>query len=86
MRWNKTRIFREEEILKMPRKKYLINLSNEECQKLIDMTRKGTLKARQFKRAKILIKANVDMSDPEIMKALDVSLAQPWSEFVCRVR
>jgi len=33
----------------MPREKYLINLNDEEHQTLDDMTRKGTLKARQFK-------------------------------------
>jgi len=41
----------------MPRKKYFINLSAEEQQQLSEMTHKGTLKARQFKRAMILLKA-----------------------------
>jgi transposase len=57
----------------MPRKKYLINLSDEERQTLLDMTRKGKIKARQFKRAMILLKADEGLSDPEIMVALDVS-------------
>ena len=57
----------------MPRKKYLIHLTDEERQKLLDMTRKGTAKARQFKRAMILLKANDGMHDTEIMAALDVS-------------
>jgi len=57
----------------MPRKKYLINLNDEEHQTLDDMTQKGTLKARQFKRSMILLKANEGMSDPEIMAAVDVS-------------
>ena len=57
----------------MPRKKYLINLNDEEHQTLDDMTRKGTLKARQFSRAMILLKANEGMSDPEIMAAVDIS-------------
>ena len=37
------------------------------------MTRKGTLKARQFKRAMILLKADEGLSDPQIMSALNVS-------------
>jgi transposase len=57
----------------MPRKKYLINLSDEERQALIDLTRKGELKARKFKRAMILLKANDGLSDPQIMDALNVS-------------
>ena len=57
----------------MPRKKYLINLSDQERQSLIEMTRKGTVKARKFKRAMILLKADEGMSDPQIMAALNVS-------------
>ena len=57
----------------MPRKKYLINLSNEDRGTLEQMTRKGSLKARQFKRAMILLKANEGLSDPQIMAALNVS-------------
>jgi transposase len=57
----------------MPRKKYLINLSDEERENLEQMTRKGTLKARQFKRAMILLKADEGLSDPQIIAALNVS-------------
>ncbi len=57
----------------MPRKKYLINLSDDDRAKLEQMTRKGSLKARQFKRAMILLKANEGLSDPQIMTALNVS-------------
>jgi len=57
----------------MPRKKYLINLSDADREKLEQMTRKGSLKARQFKRAMILLKANEGLSDPQIMAALNVS-------------
>jgi transposase len=65
--------FRAKETLKMPRKKYLINLSDEERASLVEMTRKGTLKARKFKRAMILLKADEGLSDPQIMAALNVS-------------
>ena len=57
----------------MPSKKYLINLSDEESQTLNDLTRKGEIKARKFKRAMILLKANDGLSDPQIMAALKVS-------------
>jgi len=57
----------------MPRKKYLINLNEEERQTLETLIRKGKAKARQFKRAMILLKANEGLSDPEIMAALNVS-------------
>ena len=57
----------------MPRKKYLINLADEERQTLLEMTHKGMLKARQFKRAMILLKADEGLSDPQIMAALNVS-------------
>lgn len=57
----------------MPRKKYLINLSDDEREMLEEMTRKGSLKARQFKRAMILLKADEGLSDPQIMAALNVS-------------
>jgi len=57
----------------MPWKKYIINLTDEERQNLLDMTRKGEIKARKFKRAMILLKADEGLSDPQIMAALNVS-------------
>lgn len=57
----------------MPRKTYLIKLSAEERQRLIELTSKGTVKARKFKRAMILLKANEGLSDPQVMAALNVS-------------
>jgi transposase len=57
----------------MPRKKYLINLSADEQWQLTELTRKGSLKARQFKRAMILLKANEGMMDAQIMAAINVS-------------
>lgn len=57
----------------MPSKKYLINLSDEERQELIELTSKGEIKARKFKRAMMLLKANEGLSDPQIMAALNVS-------------
>ena len=57
----------------MPRKMYLINLSDEEQQALLEMTRKGEIKARKFKRAMILLKADEGLTDQQIMSALNVS-------------
>ena len=57
----------------MPRKMYLINLGDEERQTLLEMTRKGEIKARKFKRAMILLKADEGLTDQRIMAALNVS-------------
>jgi transposase len=57
----------------MPRKKYLIKLNDEERQALIELTRKGMIKARQFKRAMVMLKAGEGLSDPQIMAAINVS-------------
>jgi len=57
----------------MPKKLYLINLNDEERQTLQEMTRKGSIKARQMKRAMILLKADEGLSDPQIISALNVS-------------
>jgi transposase len=57
----------------MPRKKYLINLSAEEKQQLAEMTHKGIVRARQFKRAMILLKADEGLKDAQIISALNVS-------------
>lgn len=57
----------------MPRKTYLIKLSAEERQQLNELTSKGTVKARKFKRAMILLKADEGLSDPQVMAALNVS-------------
>jgi len=57
----------------MPKKLYIINLTDEEHQSLLAMTCKGQIKARQMKRAMIVLKANEGLSDPQIMSALGVS-------------
>jgi transposase len=57
----------------MPKKKYIINLTEDEHRSLAHMTSKGTIRARKFKRAMILLKANEGLSDPQIMDAVEVS-------------
>ena len=57
----------------MSRKKYLVTLKSEEHQELLDLTRKGTIRARKMKRAQILLHAHDGLTDPEIMAAVQVS-------------
>jgi hypothetical protein len=57
----------------MPRKKYLINLTSEERQSLMEMISKGEIKARKMKRALILLNADEGKSDPQIMASLKIS-------------
>jgi transposase len=57
----------------MARKKYHVNLSESEIQELEEMTSKGTMKVRKFKRAMILLKANQGKTDAQIMEEIEVS-------------
>lgn len=57
----------------MSNKIYLVNLNDNERQSLDELTRKGKLRARQFKRAMILLKADEGMADPQIVAAMNVS-------------
>jgi transposase len=52
---------------------YIINLTDEERRTLLEMTHKGKVNARQFKRAMILLKADEGLTDQQIMAALNVS-------------
>lgn len=57
----------------MARKRYIVKLTDEERQELLELTRKGTIKARKMKRALVLLKADEGLTDPEIMAAVNVS-------------
>ena len=57
----------------MPRKKYIVDLIPAEQEELLTLTSRGTVRAREMKRAQILLKAAEGCSDPEIMAALRVS-------------
>lgn len=57
----------------MARKKYIVNLTEDERIELRGMTCKGKIGARKFKRAMILLKADEGFNDSQIMSALDVS-------------
>jgi transposase len=66
-------LFRLQEVLKMARKKYIVKLSDEERLELLELTRKGVVKARKMKRALVLLKADEGLTDPQIMAAVNVS-------------
>jgi len=57
----------------MPAKKYIVKLTDEERQHLLDLTSKGTIGARKMKRAQILLKADEGLKDEEIVVALNTS-------------
>ncbi len=57
----------------MPRKRYLIDLTPDERDTLVALTRKGEVRARKMKRAQVLLRANGGATDTAIMQALGVS-------------
>ena len=57
----------------MPAKRYIVELSDEEQAALLKLTSKGQVRAREMKRAQILLKANEGLKDDEIIAALNVS-------------
>ena len=57
----------------MPAKKYIVNLTEEEREELLGLTRKGKISARSMKRAQILLKADEGLKDAEIVSALNTS-------------
>ena len=57
----------------MPKKKYIIDLTEDERNELQTLTSKGTLGARKLKRALILLKADEGLRDGQIVAALNVS-------------
>ena len=57
----------------MPAKKYIVDLTKEERQELLELTRKGSQSVRKVRRGRILLKADEGWKDREIMAALDTS-------------
>jgi transposase len=57
----------------MPKKKYIVDLTDEERSELLALTTKGTVRARKMKRAQILLMADEGRTDVQIMSALKVS-------------
>src|SRR5262245_28261410 len=59
----------------MPAKKYQVELTADEYQKLEQMLRRGTHGARTLLRAQILLKAAAGLSDEEIVQEVGTSVA-----------
>ena len=57
----------------MPAKKYIVKLEPAEREQLLVLTGKGEIGARTMKRAQILLKADEDWKDEDIMRALNTS-------------
>jgi transposase len=57
----------------MPAKKYIVTLSSQERQELLDLTKSGELSTRKMKRAMILLRADEGWKDEEIVAALSSS-------------
>ena len=57
----------------MPAKKYIVTLTTVERQELLTLTRAGELSARKMKRAQILLKADENWKDRDIIQALNTS-------------
>jgi len=56
----------------MPKKKYIVNLAEEERRELEALISSGAEKARKLTRARILLKADEGWTDTAISEALDV--------------
>ena len=65
----------------MPAKQYLVNLTQEEREHLLDITRRGKSSARKVKRSLILFKADEGLTDQQVAEAVMVG-----SSTVSRVR
>jgi transposase len=59
----------------MPQKKYLVTLSEAECEQLEQLLRGGTTATRKLTRARILLKAAEGGTDERIAEALGVGRA-----------
>jgi len=57
----------------MPVKKYIVTLTTEERQELLALTRAGKLSVRKMKRAQILLKADENWKDQDVIAALNTS-------------
>ncbi len=59
----------------MPKKYYVVNLSEEERHQISELTRKGTIAVRTLARAHILRLADEGKSDADIAEALGIGLS-----------
>jgi transposase len=59
----------------MPKKTYIVDLTEDERTELLDMIKKGEHSARKLNRARILLLADEGKTDPEIAEALHTGTA-----------
>lgn len=59
----------------MSKKLYVVDLTNEEREQAIELTRKGKVSTRKVTRARILLKAEEGWADKQIVAALNISLS-----------
>ena len=59
----------------LPKKKYLVDLTAEEREQLLQLVRRGKNSSRKVTRARILLKANDGLTDDRIAAALDCGIA-----------
>jgi transposase len=59
----------------MPKKQYVVKLTDEERSRLIELTRKGTIAARKLARAHILRLADEGKQDADMCEVLGVGLS-----------
>jgi hypothetical protein len=57
----------------MPAKKYIVKLTEEERQSLLELSSRGEVRARTMKRAQILLKADEGLKDADIVSGLNTS-------------
>jgi transposase len=59
----------------LPKKKYSVDLTDDEREQLLQLTRHGKPAARKVTRARILLKAADGLTDDQIATTLDVGVA-----------
>lgn len=59
----------------LPKKKYIVDLTADERELLLQLVRRGKNSSRKVTRARILLKANDGLSDDQIAAALDCGVA-----------
>ena len=59
----------------MPKKKYIVDLTAEEREMLLQLVRRGKNSSRKVTRARILLKAYEGLTDEQIAAALDCGIA-----------
>jgi transposase len=59
----------------MSKKRYIVDLTKDEREQVLELTRKGKISTRKVTRARILLKADEGWGDEQIVSALDTSLS-----------